>query len=45
MLAAVRTAILAIALSGVFAAFVQTEEHETIEISRSSYAAIAYSPA
>jgi hypothetical protein len=41
----VRTAFLAIALSGVFATFVQAQEHETLEISRSSYAAIAYSPA
>ena len=38
-------AVLAVALSALFAAFLQAEEEKTMEISRSSYAAIAYSPA
>jgi hypothetical protein len=46
MIAPVKTAFLAGALTALFAAFVQAEEeHRTLEISRSSYAAIAYSPA
>ena len=45
MIMSVRTAFLAVAVSGVFAAFVQAQEHQTIEISHNSYAAIAYSPA
>jgi serine/threonine-protein kinase len=44
MIATVRTAFLAVVVSGILAAFVQAQDR-TLEISRSSYAAIAYSPA
>jgi hypothetical protein len=41
----VRTSFLAIALTCFLAAIVHAQENTTMEISRSSYAAIAYSPA
>jgi hypothetical protein len=41
----VRTAFLAVALTGFFAAFAQAQENRTITISSDSFAAIAYSPA
>jgi len=43
-LAAVRTAFLAFALTGLFAAFSQAQENRSITISSDSFAAIAYSP-